>query len=84
MAFNIQNIGHQIANDVKIQINREFLSKFPDKDWRENLQKLYNSTFSIGIGKNWYVSLGKLNLDKLAEHNIKMDISFKDRLGEYS
>lgn len=32
MAFNIQNIGHQIANDVKIQINREFLSKFPDKD----------------------------------------------------
>lgn len=31
MAFNIQNIGHQIANDVKIQINREFLSKFPDK-----------------------------------------------------
>ena len=84
MAFNIQNIGHQIANDVKIQINREFLSKFPDEDWRENLQKLYNSTFSIGIGKNWYVSLGKLNLDKLAEHNIKMDISFKDRLGEYS
>lgn len=82
VVLNIQNLGNQIAQNVSIQINKEFLDNIPNN--KEFLEKLCGSSFTLGIGKSWYLCLGShLDLENLGERLLKIDISYKDVKSEY-
>lgn len=82
--LNIQNIGHQIAQNVKIQIDQDFLDNIQDIRDKEQLEKLCASSFTLGIEKGWYICLGShLDLDKLGKRILKIDINYKDSQSEY-
>lgn len=85
VVLNIQNLGHRIAQDVKVHINQDFLDNVPHKFEKEHLQKLCDSSFALGIGKSWYATLGSnLDLRKIGEKILKIDIQYKDGLSEYT
>ncbi|MCI6733061.1 MAG: hypothetical protein MR487_12225 [Lachnospiraceae bacterium] len=82
--LNIQNLGHRIAQNVKIQIDKDFLDNIPDTRDKEHLEKLCASSFTLGIEKSWYICLGShLDLDKLGERILRIDICYKDAQSEY-
>lgn len=82
--LNIQNIGRQIAQNVKIKIDQDFLDNISDTRDKEHLEKLCVSSFTLGIEKSWFICLGShLDLDKLGERILKIDICYKDARSEY-
>ena len=57
LVLNIHNHGHQVANNVSVKINPEFIANVPDKEY---LVKLCESSFTLGVDKSWFIN-GKMN-----------------------
>lgn len=55
LVLNIHNHGHQVANNVSVKINPEFIANVPDKEY---LVKLCESSFTLGVDKSWFVCFG--------------------------
>lgn len=84
VVLNIQNWGHQIAQDVKIQIDDKFLDNLPNERDKEHVKTLCESSFVLGIGKSWYICLGShLELAKMGEEVLNIQIQYKDIKSTY-
>lgn len=80
----IENYGKQIANNVEIRISSEFVENMSDEGSKSRIQELCKSSFTLGIGRKWYACLGShLELDKLSEVPLTIDISYSDRQGKH-
>lgn len=80
----IENHGKQIANNVEIRISKEFVDNISDEGSKTRVQELCKSSFTLGIGRKWYACLGShLELGKLSEVPLSIDISYSDRQGEH-
>lgn len=85
IAVCVKNHGRLIANEVKVRFQEEFLDKITSTDEKERLNKLNNSSFSIGIGQSWYASLGNLeDMPEILGEPIHVSISYNDKLNEYT
>ena len=84
IALCIENHGKQVANHVKVQISNEFVDNMTDNGSKELVRKLCEASFTLGIGRKWYVCLGShLELGQLSKVPLTVDISYSDRNGEY-
>ena len=82
--LHIQNHGKLIANNVKIDISKEFIDNVQDVTDRECLKILTESTFSIGIGQSWYCCIGShLELERLSAKIMHINLSYSDNIGDY-
>lgn len=82
--LHIQNHGKRIAENVNIQISQAFVSIITDEDDREHVQKLCNSSFTLGIGQSWYVGIGNhMDLEKMEKELLSINISYKDAVSKY-
>ncbi len=83
VVLRIANQGNRIASNVRIHINDDFLDCLENKD-RDNMVKLTQSTFSIGIGQKWYLLLDShIYLDRLAQKNLELFVAYDDIQGHY-
>lgn len=80
----IENHGKQIANNVEIRIAPEFVDNMTDEGSKVRVQELCKASFTLGIGRKWYACLGShIELGKLSEVPLTVDISYSDGLGEH-
>ena len=83
--LHIQNHGKLIANNVKVDISKEFIANVQDVTDREHLKTLTESTFNIGIGPSWYCCIGShIELERLASKIMHIDLSYSDSIGNYN
>lgn len=80
----IENHGKQIANNVEIRIAPEFVDNMTDEGSKVRIQELCKASFTLGIGRKWYACLGShIELGKLSEVPLTVDISYSDGQGEH-
>ena len=82
LVLNIHNHGHQVANNVSVKINPEFIANVPDKEY---LVKLCESSFTLGVDKSWFVCFGGTpELGKISNIPLKVTICYSDIFSTYS
>ena len=82
LVLNIHNHGHQVANNVSVKINPEFIANVPDKEY---LVKLCESSFTLGVDKSWFVCFGGTpELGKISNIPLKITICYSDIFSTYS
>lgn len=82
LVLNMHNHGHQIANNVTIKINQDFIDSLSNNQAPE---KLCKSSFTLGIDKGWYVFLGsQLDLDHISSIPLEIMVYYSDTFAEYS
>lgn len=83
-ALKIQNNGKRIANDVNIRISRRFIDNVQDKNIQDNMIKLSESYFALGIGQSLYLRLGNhAYLKDLSDELLTMDVTYSDYADNY-
>ena len=78
----IANHGMQIANNVEIKINSEFINNIPDESGKKYTEKLCTSSFTLGIDQSWHLFL--CTSPKIKDMDVKIlhiDISYSDNSG---
>ena len=76
--LHIQNHGKRIANNVRIKVARAFINNILDDSSKECFEKLYDATFTLGIGQSWYISMGShIHLQKLSEEILEIALLSK-------
>lgn len=83
--LHIQNHGKRIANNVRIIVALAFINNILDDGSKGCFEKLYDATFTLGIGQSWYISMGShIHLQKLSEEILEIDISYVDNISEHN
>lgn len=84
IALNISNIGNKVAKNVKLDINQEFIESLNDKDAKQLLVKLSESSFDVGVGKEWNTFLGThLTLKSLSTTKMMINVEYEDDTDKY-
>lgn len=79
IALRIKNHGKQIARDVRVKVNKDFLDNIKEESDRQHLCVLCNSCFTLGIGQSWYVCFGShLQLPEMSDVVLCVDITYCD------
>lgn len=74
----ISNNGSKIAENVKININKNFLDLLNEQD-RKQIMKFTSESIVIGINQKWILCIGShLELTKLSKEKIIVDITYND------
>ena len=82
--LHIQNHGKRIATNVSVRIADAFIGNIEDKRYKEHVQKLCESTFTIGIGQSWYTYIGShLQLDQMSKELLTITVSYRDSVAQY-
>ncbi|MGI6014727.1 MAG: hypothetical protein ACOX7K_10745 [Oscillospiraceae bacterium] len=82
LVLNIHNHGHQVANNVSVKINPEFIANVPDKEY---LIKLCEFSFTLGIEKSWFVCFGSNpELGQISNVPLKITVCYSDSFSHYS
>ena len=82
--LKIQNLGKRIANNVSVSIPSNFINNVVDAFYKDKLNKLCNSTFTLGVGQNWYICIGShLNLKEYCRELLVVDIAYEDNQGNH-
>ncbi len=85
IVLHIQNHGKRIAKDVRIKVADTFVNNVQDEHFKESIDKLNHSSFTLGIGQSWYVCIGShLNLKQIGKELLHIDIQYSDSKCEYS
>lgn len=82
LVLNVHNHGHQVANNVTVKINQDFIDNLSDKQY---IEKLCESSFTLGIDKSWYVCLGgNPELKQMSTVPLKIEVYYSDCFAKYS
>lgn len=83
--LHIQNHGKRIANNVRIRVANSFVSNIQDSGDKERVEKLNNSSFTLGIGQSWYICIGShLQLEQMGKEILYINILYSDNKSDYS
>ena len=83
--LRIQNIGKRIASHVNIHMTKQFLDNVASRLDREQLERLCSSSFNLGIGQYWYISMGThLELGELSKEPLSIELSYEDSSSKYN
>ena len=79
----IENIGKKLANNITININKEFLNSLSDELAKRNMAKLLDSHFNLGIQQKFYIYLNVCH--KIKEMNVPLllHVSYSDDKRKY-
>ena len=73
-----------IDNNVEINISSEFVDNMDDNRSRTLVNKLCSSSFTLGIGRRWYLCLGShIELKTLGKVPLSVEISYSDSRSQY-
>ena len=80
----IENHGKRIASNVNIAVSEEFIQNITDVSDKEHIRELCKASFTLGIGRSWYVGLGNhMQLDELSKAPLAVAISYEDSRSHY-
>lgn len=83
--LHIQNIGKRVASTVNLKISSDFVSNIEDEFDRSHIEKLIESTFTLGVGQSWYICLGSnLDIERISKKLLLIDISYVDCKSKYN
>lgn len=81
----IHNHGKRIANNVNIQISKEFVDNVETEYFKDHICTLNQSRFTLGIDQSWYLSIGSnRQLEKLSKELLKINITYSDSVNTYN
>lgn len=81
----IRNHGKRIANNVNIYICNEFIDNVEVEYFKEHMNRINHSKFTLGIGQSWYLSIGSnTHLKQLSKELLYIDISYCDNKNSYN
>lgn len=84
ITLSIKNVGNKIAKNVKIGVNQEFIESLKDDIAKQSVVTLTESSFDVGVGKEWHVFLGThLTLKSLSTTKMIIDIEYEDDTDKY-
>ena len=80
------NYGRRVTTNVKIVFNQEFIDSLPTTtSYRNNLLKLKEQEFTLGIGQNYDIFFGGNDFRNLPDkHPIEGSVTYSDAQNTYS
>lgn len=83
--LHVQNHGKRKASNVKIRVFTSSSSNIVNKNDKQNVEKISEYEFALGIGQSWYIYIGnRSELEKISNKLLSIEISYEDFNSKYN